>query len=228
MTSITTKTDLRHLFGPVRDQGQRPTCLAFAVSDGHAALRDGWVPLSCEYVFFHAQRRSGRQPTQGVLLPAMLRTLDEDGQPAEAGWPYLAKLPADLAKWTPPADATPVYRRASEPSGSSIDAIIAELDRGAPVVTLLRLSRSFDFIGPNGLVDQAPGETPDFNRRHAVIAVAHGLAGAERAILVRNSWGDQWGANGYGWLTEKFIQPRVFDLAILTEDLSVSAHSAPA
>jgi len=28
--------DIRHRFGPARDQGMRPTCLAFAVSDAHA------------------------------------------------------------------------------------------------------------------------------------------------------------------------------------------------
>ncbi|MGP8267149.1 MAG: C1 family peptidase [Beijerinckiaceae bacterium] len=228
MTSVTIKTDLRHLFGSVRDQGQRPTCLAFAASDAHAALRGGWTPLSCEYAFFHAQRRSGRQPTDGALLPAMLGALREDGQPAEASWPYLSALPAEPSHWKPPAGVTPLFRRAGEPGAYAIDAIIAHLDRGVPVLTLMRLSRSFYFAGPDGLIDQVPGETPDFHRRHAVIAVAHGLVGTERTVLIRNSWGEHWGAKGYGWLTEKFMQQRVYELAILKEDLSVSAHSAAA
>jgi hypothetical protein len=228
MISVTIKTDLRHLFGSVRDQGRRPTCLAFAASDAHAALRGRWTPLSCEYVFFHAQRRSGRVPTDGALLPAMLDALREDGQPTEANWPYLPALPADLSQWTPPAGSTPLFRRAGEPAAYTVDAIIAQLDRGVPVLTLMRLSRSFYYAGSDGFIDQAPGETLDFHRRHAVIAVAHGLAGAERTVLIRNSWSDQWGAKGYGWLTEKFMQPRVYQLAILKEDVSVSTHSAAA
>jgi len=44
--SITVSVDLRPQFGPVRDQGDRPTCLAFAASDAHAGLRDPWEPLS--------------------------------------------------------------------------------------------------------------------------------------------------------------------------------------
>jgi Papain family cysteine protease len=228
MTSITIKTDLRHLFGPVRDQGQRPTCLAFAASDVHAALRGGWSPLSCEYAFFHAQRRAQRQPTEGALLSAILGAIRDDGQPSETGWPYFAKLPTDLSQWKPPAGVSPLFRRAGEPGADTVDAIISELDAGVPVLTLMRLSRSFYHVGPDGIVDQAPGEGPDYHRRHAVIAVGHGTVGAERAVLIRNSWGGAWGTNGYGWLTERFLRPRVFRLAILKEDLSVSAHSVAA
>ena len=76
--------DLRSLFGDARDQDQRPTCLAFAASDAHAALRSPWRPLSVEFAFYHAQRRAGRTPHVGATLPAMLEALREDGQPIEA------------------------------------------------------------------------------------------------------------------------------------------------
>src|SRR5437870_4073619 len=126
MTSIIIKTDLRHLFGPVRDQGQRPTCLAFAASDVHAARRGGLSPLSCEYAFFYAQRRAGRRPTDGALLPEMLSAIRDDGQPEEAGWPYLASLPSDLSKWKPPAGIAPLFRRAGQPVACKIDTIITQ------------------------------------------------------------------------------------------------------
>jgi co-chaperonin GroES (HSP10) len=94
--------------------------------------------------------------------------------------------------------------------------------------TLLRLSRSFDWVQADGVVDAGPGEQPEYLRRHAVIAVGHGEIKGQRAVLVRNSWGDSWGDGGYGWLTEKFLLPRVFRLAILKEDLSVSRRTAAA
>lgn len=228
MMTVLPKTDLRTHFGAVRDQGQRPTCLAFAASDTHAALRGPWSPLSCDYAFFHAQRRSGRPLTDGAELPMMLATLREDGQPPEAVWPYHDSLPIELSEWIPPIGATPLFRRAGESTTATVDAIVNQLDQGIPVLVLLRLSRSFYLVGKGGVVDQTPGEQPDFHRRHAVIAAGHGIWKKQRAILVRNSWGAQWGLGGYAWLTEAFLQPRMFHLAVLKEDLSVSAHSAAA
>jgi hypothetical protein len=107
MTKVTPKIDLRAKFGPVRDQGQRPTCLAFAVSDTHAALRTPWAALSCEYVFYHAQRRASRPPTTGAELPHMLDALREDGQPIESAWAYLANSPSNT--WAPPSLASPLF-----------------------------------------------------------------------------------------------------------------------
>jgi hypothetical protein len=228
MTSITIKTDLRQLFGPVRDQGQRPTCLAFAASDLHAALRGSWAPLSCEYVFFHAQRRAKRKPMEGATLASILEALKDDGQPHEAGWAYLPQLPADLTEWQPPVGVTPLFRRAGEAGKDTVDAILDELAQSRPVLTLLRLSRSFDWVKADGVVDSGPGEQPEYLRRHAVIAVGHGEIKGQRAVLVRNSWGEGWGDGGYGWLTEKFLLPRVFRLAVLKEDLSVSRRTEAA
>ena len=226
--SVTATIDLRHLFGPARDQGARPTCLAFAASDVHAALRGVWSPLSCEYVFHRAQARTARTPHEGATLTGMLDALREDGQPAETGWPYLTVVPANTNLWQPPAGATPLFRRAGAAGANTVNAIISHLDAKQPVITLMRLSRSFYRVGPDGIIDEAANEPPDFHRRHAVIAVGHGTAKGQRAILIRNSWGSAWGDHGYAWITEKFLLPRVFRLAQLMEDLSVPASSAAA
>ncbi|MEA2875539.1 MAG: hypothetical protein QOF14_735 [Hyphomicrobiales bacterium] len=226
--SITATVDLRHLFGPARDQGPRPTCLAFAASDLHAALREGWSTLSCEYIFYHAQQRAKRTVNEGATLASMLAALREDGQPAEGGWPYLTGTPVDPSRWKPPSGASPVFRRAGAPGADTVDAIIADLDQGQPVITLMRLSRSFYRPGPGGVVDAGPNEQPEFHRRHAVIALGHGTAPGQRVVLVRNSWGSGWGVSGYAWITEKFLRPRVFRLAKLMEDLSVSPSFAAA
>jgi hypothetical protein len=226
--SVAVAVDLRPQFGPARDQGKRPTCLAFATSDAHAALRGTWQALSIEFAFYHAQRRGGRKHTEGATLPAILQAIREDGQPTETGWPYLADTPIDVATWIPPASATPVFRRAGRGTTGDVSAIITELNKSKPVITLMRLSASFFRVPADGVIDEAPGEKPDLNMRHAVIALGHGTRDTDRVVLVRNSWGSRWGQQGYAWITEKFLTARIFSLAHLMEDLSVPASSAAA
>jgi hypothetical protein len=228
MSVIVALVDLRSLFGPARNQGQRPTCMAFAASDAHAALRDGWAPLSCEYAFYHAQRRAKRPPSKGALLSSMLETLRHDGQPQEGGWPYLPKTPIDPASWSPPSTVGPLFGRAGETSSPTVERIIGELNQGRPVIILSMLSRAFYKPSLDAVVHPAPGEAPEPERRHAVIAIGHGTVDPHRAILIRNSWGLRWGDEGYGWLTEPCLGPRMFAAATLMEEVDVSARSAAA
>ena len=79
----TNSCDLRHMFGNVRDQYSRPTCVAFAVSDAHAAVRPNWNELSCEYAFFQAISRHKSDPNDGVSLENILEVIYRIGQPLE-------------------------------------------------------------------------------------------------------------------------------------------------
>jgi hypothetical protein len=221
--SVQILCDLRTQFGTVRDQDQRPTCLAFAASDAHAALRSPWVPLSVEFVFYHAQRRARRSAHVGATLPTMLDALREDGQPVEAGWPYLTAIPAD---WKPSPAVGPLFRRQGHEGGSTVAEIIGRLDENKPALVLLTLSPAFDLANPsNDVVDQKPGEQPNPARRHAVVAVGYGVLAGQKVVLIRNSWGELWGREGHAWLTESYLTARVFRIGILTEDPDVQTHS---
>lgn len=219
--------DLRGLFGAVRDQGARPTCLAFAASDSHAGLRAGWDPLSCEFAFYHAQRRAGRTVAQGAVLGAMLEALRIDGQPVEGGWPYLDAAPADPAAWMPPNDVGERFARVGVAGGGDLAGVRANLAAGRPMLVLTMLSRSF-FMPVEGVVDAAPGEVPEPSQRHALVAVGAGRVLGMPAVLVRNSWGLAWGLDGHAWLTDRFLGPRLFATAALLEEVDVSSRQAAA
>jgi hypothetical protein len=225
---VVVSVDLRHRFGPARNQGRRPTCMAFAASDAHAALRGEWEPLSCEYIFFKAQTRARKPPTMGSSLAAMLDALRLDGQPQEAGWPYLILPPADPANWQPPHSVGPLYGRDGKRADYALNPILATLDQGTPIILLSCLSSSFYMPTAEAVVAPAADELPDPNIRHALIAVGHGDWSGERVVLVRNSWGPSWGDEGYAWLTESFLAPRLFGAAILMENVDVSANSVAA
>lgn len=223
MRTLDVQVDLRGQFGPVRDQGARPTCLAFAASDTHAGLRDGWVPLSSEFAFYQAQRRAGRTPAQGAVLPSMLEALKVDGQPAETGWPYLASVPADVLAWVPPASVGSRFGRNGVAGGVDLVDVRSMLALARPMVLLTMLSVSF-FAPVAGVVDPAPGEVEDPSLRHAVVAVGYGEVDGAGAILVRNSWGSDWGIDGHAWLTDRFLAPRLFATASLLEEIDVPSR----
>jgi hypothetical protein len=222
MRSLEVEVDLRNQFGPVRDQGARPTCLAFAASDTHAGLRAGWDPLSCEFAFYHAQRRAGRSPVQGAVLPAMLETLKRDGQPLELGWPYLEVVPSGSTEWTPPEAIGLCYARDGMAGVSDLKGVRSALTVTRPVVMLTMLSQSF-FMPVAGVVDPEAGEQPQPSLRHAVVAVGYGKIDGDGAILVRNSWGASWGTEGHAWLTDRFLESRLFATATLLEEVNVSS-----
>ena len=206
--------DMRGRFGISRDQGDRPTCIAFAVSDSHAAARGEIDPLSVEHLYYHAVRRSPNlDPNAGVTFAEILTALRDDGQCLELGWPYLDVLPSDLRQWTPPATAQPVFTRDSERPVTSVDAIVESLNNDRPVVIGLLLGERF-YDPISGVIAVGPGDND--TTYHAVIGVAHGMLGSTRAICVRNSWGEGWGDNGYAWVTEAYLQARLFLLARLT------------
>ena len=221
------QTDLRDRLGPARDQGPRPTCLAFAASDLHAAMRPGWTPLSCEAAFQHAQKRAGRPPSSGAGLGFMLDALREDGQPSEDHWPYVPTPPANDVWSTPPTGGA-WFTRMGKTLGFDWAAIIDALQAGRPALILLRLSASFYKPDAMGVVHPAPGEVGDPALGHAVLAVGHGEIDNNPAILVRNSWGAGWGIAGHAWLTRAFVNPRLYGFALLEEDDHVSAHSVAA
>ncbi len=214
--SVTALQDLRPRFGDARDQSPRATCLAFAASDAHAAVRaGGWQPLSAEWAYYHALKRDGGVVGCGTRLGAMQHALHIDGQPVEEDWPYIAReiLPHDT--WSPPSGVSSLYFRQSANANASFADICSELDKANPVIVVMTLSRTFDFEWDDEFVVDADEPTvPD--RVHAVVAVGHGTRGTDKLILVRNSWGTSWGDSGHAWISERYLTPRLHQIAILT------------
>jgi hypothetical protein len=215
--SITILKDLRPMLGPARDQAPRPTCMAFAASDAHAALRDGWEPLSAEWAYYHALKRDGAKPTGGTTLSAMRETLRSDGQPPEADWPYVARDIDTSSNWAPPATTSALFRRDSDSCPATLASICAKLDDGRPLLVIMTVSAAFDYGWDSDFVVDAD-EPLVPKRRHAVVAVGHGTREADQLLLIRNSWGVDWGDGGHAWISERYLKPRLAQAALLTEE----------
>lgn len=207
---ISATVDLRSQLLPVREQGRRQACLPFASSCAHEHQRTADVHLSVEYLFFHAIARASGNPLIGTTMSATAVALAEDGQPLEAEWPYALVQPDP---WSPPTLKGEAWKTTLVPNQLTFDDLISHLDKGAPIVLGLVITDAFFDPDDDGVV---PDLTPDIERAgHAVLAVGHGMHGGEPAILVRNSWGEAWGLQGYAWLTRTYIDRQLRETATL-------------
>ena len=209
--TITIRSDLRGKFGEVRNQGIRPTCLAFAASDLHAASRPApFTALSVEYLYFHAVQRSiPVDPKKGLTITAAADALKIEGQPIEAGWPYLPTLPADLSKWRPPKGLE-VFHQTLSIQPDSVAGIISAIEKAQPVLLCLKISEAFFTPDELGVVAHIKNDRD--TGYHAMVALAHGTSDTDSMILVRNSWGESWGLNGHAWLHSAYVSKRLHSI----------------
>ena len=206
--------DLRSALGPVRDQGRRPTCLAFAASALHEHARGDLDPLCVEWLFYHAAQRAGTGPGEGTTMLDTSHVLKVLGQPLELTWPYNG-TPVSGTTWRPPAGVGPLYQCGSEACATDLNQIRQLLNQCKPVVLGLFVSGAFTgsatwLRAGSETILPDDGDSIDRQRGHAVIAVGHGRFGSEALILVRNSWGRAWGSQGHAWVRESYLRRRLF------------------
>jgi hypothetical protein len=153
----------------------------------------------------------------GSTLGGMLEAIKLDGQPAEAEWPYIKVPITDIASWKPPAPASKLFYRDHGACAVTVQDVIGQLNASRPVLFTMTLSNAFYRPSPEGVVDEI--EPVDPKRRHAVVAIGHGERRSSRFVLIRNSWGEAWGLQGYAWVSVDYLAPRLTGAAIMTAEL---------
>lgn len=232
--TIEIQADLRPELEPVRNQGRRPTCLAFAASVVHRHAHRHDEELCVEWLYYHAVKRAGDGPDDGSTLDDTRAVLSEMGQPEESFWPYRDARPS-RASWRPPGEAGSVLRCGAAACNPGLVHLRTEIKAGRPAVLALSISEVFyggweEVEGEVLLRDDA--EPIDLTRGHAVVAVGYGQIGEEPCFLVRNSWGERWGCNGHVWIRSSYIGRRLLGAFVVKQGVddvlpseSASAHS---
>ncbi|MGI8667490.1 MAG: C1 family peptidase [Jatrophihabitans sp.] len=191
----------------VMDQGPRPTCVACALAAAHEAERSGFE-AAIEPIWWRL-REWGLAGHDGTTLGSAGHALPHTGHCDADLWPYNDSL--GFESEPPPASAgIPPWTRANLSPvviahDGVEDAVEHELADGHPVVLVIEISANFRTPDLDGYVTVPPITAPAEGYHAVVVTGAWTDLTHGRVFLIRNSWGEFWGAGGYGLLPVEYL-----------------------
>jgi len=204
------KVDYTRNMTPVRDQKEEGTCVGFAVAVGMKEYQEFLdykkvVELSPRFIYSESKKIDGMPGIEGTTVRASMRALKKMGVCQERLWPY-SPHQKDKAKVGVKANAKKF-------------SIVAY----ARILNLAELRLSLAGKGPvvlgievfNGIMQSRSGVVPLPKKNetslggHAVAAC--GYDDEKRLIKFKNSWSNQWGDKGYGYLPYPYIERYMMD-----------------
>lgn len=212
--SVTTKNlDISNEFTEIKNQGQQGACMSFSmVSVFEYFLKKNNVQfpdLSEQFLYYNARKRKGREQfDEGSSSVASIQTLSDEGICSEEAWPY--KVGGFAEQPSPQAYKEAQHRRVKRAVmvEKKIDILKSALDDGLPVVFAVDLFPSFG-KGVNGFIAMPSEEEvqhlKESGEKHAHAMVLCGFNEEQKIFKVRNSWGTDFGDNGYCYLPYDYI-----------------------
>lgn len=214
-----TMVDYSPEMSEVKNQGQKGSCVGFAVAamiewqqqqeylreqeQGNTYTRDKkHYDLSEQWIYHKAREIDGfSNDSGGTTIRAAMKIVNKYGVPPEEGWKYddhIIGRPKfwsySTAKW---AKSKSYYKI------DTIEEMKDTLDNIGPFVTGVMVFYEFFYPDSNGYIDY-PSNTNNYYGAHAICIV--GYDDERQYFKFKNSWGKNWGNNGYGWLPYSYMR----------------------
>lgn len=216
LTALPTMVDLRGHCPPVYDQGQLGSCTANAIGgaiefEQKKQAAKTFVPSRLFIYYNERVLEHSVESDSGAQLRDGMKVASKLGGPPETDWPYDVERFAER----PPAEA---FRDGVKHRVLSYHRVARVLNQfkgclaaGFPFVLGFTVYDSFESaaVAHSGQMNMPqPGE--QVLGGHAVLAV--GYDDAQQRFIVRNSWGPDWGMNGYFTMPYAYLlEPNLSD-----------------
>lgn len=206
--------DLREWDGPVESQGTVGSCTGHAITNAFEIQMKKMYPeqyyeLSTMFVYYHSRLfRDNLTKDSGAYIKDGLKAVKRYGICKQTLWPY------DVDKFDvqPHPDCyvdasrrvVTLYERLY-----SLTDILEVLNANRPVVTGIRIYESFYNINENNDVLSIPSYSETSVGGHAMVLVGYDISKGQ--FIAKNSFGDDWGSNGYCWIPFDYIRMEAFE-----------------
>ena len=207
--SLPASVDLTKYAMPVGNQGDVGSCASWSTIYGALGY---WInkqgiaggPLAPMYAYSqNVVGNDGGSTIEGNLYTAEQEGIDDQSDYWQGNYDW-----TDVPNSAEMADA--VNWKLSGFSGLELGGTLTQqsiesaLAGGDPVVIGISVYSNFFYVGSNGLYSGVSGS---FEGYHAITALGYNANG----LVIENSWGTGWGANGYATLSWSFVNQYVFD-----------------
>jgi hypothetical protein len=209
--SFPPKVDLRPYMTAVENQGQTNSCAANAAAGAYEYLMkrhqgDDAYDVSRMFIYYNARAADGEEiEDEGSVLQSVIASLEENGACSEETWPFDEELVNDEPDETSFEEAAGFLIGGCELVETELDGWKAALAEGNPIIFGIKLWGSFDQQRKPGLVPApSPAEAGrEGHGGHAMLCV--GYSDADKVFIVRNSWGAEWGDQGYCYMPYSYV-----------------------
>jgi C1A family cysteine protease len=215
---LPSSVDMRKYCSPVENQGILGSCTGNAIVGGLELLENknldplSRVDLSRLFVYYGERDLEGTVlQDSGAFIRDGMKFVNQVGVCPEPLWPYdpdqFTVKPADVCYLEASAHKLVEYQ-----SVTNLNDMQSALAQGFPVVFGISVYESFesDAVAKTGIVPMPNYNTESNLGGHAVCAVGYDLT--VKTILVRNSWGPEWGMGGYFTLPFQYVTDLADDM----------------